>query len=710
MLPVETNNDEEKNILLSDDSEIKQKKVTEQWKVIVWMVINLFATVGIVFTNKAIFTDSKLVKMPITFTAFHFACTSFVLMVTNQVGIFNAKPLGLVTILPLCLAFCGNVIFPNLSLAFSSVSFYQLVRILLTPGTAFLNYAIYNIKTTKAALLTMIPICFGVGLTVYYDALSNTTSTKTTSLEGAVFALVGVSISCIYTIWIGTYSKTHGCSSLQLLYNQAPPSALMLMVIAPFTDTFPSLSEVSSESLWLILLSGILAMLINVSQFYIIHGTSALTSTIVGHTKTCSIIALGWMFGARMNDFSVLGILIAVGGIFAYSSLPYMNGSKLDSISSLVFSKKSIAILAIAALIAFGYHESTQYTEIAETKGVLDAKIDQLAALQQEHAQNQESLLHDLSSKLDSTGDQLSKIHETMQEQNAKPVMYSKLVHPGICIRIVDARDIFYYIAQSLYDGFQELGVPVEYVPAVKPDDGCAYITFLPNQGGAFKYIAYNWEQLTTPGGWWNDGMHNYLKNAQEVWDYSPKNIQFLKEKGIEAKLVMPNYNVFMADSLIAAPNEIRTNTIMFMGLKNDRRNTFLNKAIDTFPGQLLINPPRDQMTKSKIGLNIHFYPSGWILETHRIYQFLSHKLLVISEHSEDHELDKMFEPMVTFFNTDNFVETVYRVFNMSQAEYSKITTYRLNYLKSLPTVAQQLTQTESIIWTGNKAPEIKPE
>ena len=286
-----------------------------------WMAINTFATIGIVFTNKAVFSDPALVRMPISFAAFHFTCTSLTLFVVSKFfGAFEPRTLRPVQILPLCFAFCGNVILPNLSLAYSSVTFYQLVRILLTPGTALLNYLFYSTVISRTAALSIIPICAGVAITTYYDALSST-SQRTTSLLGVVFALTGVTVSSLYTIWIGTFAKRYQLSSMQLLYNQAPWSVALLVLCIPFIDILPNYSDVGSTSHYLVLLSGVFAILINISQFFIVHGTSALTSTIVGHVKTCSIVSLGWLFGGRMSNASLLGIAIALSGIFAYSAI-----------------------------------------------------------------------------------------------------------------------------------------------------------------------------------------------------------------------------------------------------------------------------------------------------------------------------------------------------------------------------------------------------
>lgn len=44
-----------------------------------------------------------------------------------------------------------------------------------------------------------------------------------------------------------------------------------------------------------------------------------MSSTVVGHFKTCSIIVLGWIYsGKSVKDASLLGIVLAVGGIISY--------------------------------------------------------------------------------------------------------------------------------------------------------------------------------------------------------------------------------------------------------------------------------------------------------------------------------------------------------------------------------------------------------
>ena len=61
-----------------------------------------------------------------------------------------------------------------------------------------------------------------------------------------------------------------------------------------------------------------MASLINISQFYLVAGAGPVSSTVVGHVKTCSIVALGWATsGRKVNDRSVFGIVVAISGILA---------------------------------------------------------------------------------------------------------------------------------------------------------------------------------------------------------------------------------------------------------------------------------------------------------------------------------------------------------------------------------------------------------
>jgi solute carrier family 35, member E3 len=275
-----------------------------------------------VFTNKAIFSDPSLKLAQLTFAAFHFFITWLTLFTLSRpsFAFFQPRRAAVKDILPLSVAMSLNVILPNLSLAFSSVTFYQVARILLTPTVALMNYVLYKATLPQNAIIALVPACLGVGMVSYYDSLpTDNANVKTTSGLGVVFAFAGIFASSLYTVWIASYHRKLQMSSMQLLFNQAPVSAFMLLYVIPFVDTFPVWSEVPINRWVLIIVSGMFASLINISQFFIVAQTGPVSSTVVGHVKTCTIVALGWMMSGRaIGDKSILGVFIAIGGIIAY--------------------------------------------------------------------------------------------------------------------------------------------------------------------------------------------------------------------------------------------------------------------------------------------------------------------------------------------------------------------------------------------------------
>ncbi|KAG4431629.1 hypothetical protein IFR05_012892 [Cadophora sp. M221] len=290
---------------------------------VIWMVVNTLATIGIVFTNKAIFSDPSLKLAQLTFAAFHFFITWLTLFTISRprFAFFVPRKVAIKEIIPLAVAMSLNVILPNLSLAFSTVTFYQVARILLTPTVALMNFVLYKSTLPRNAILALIPACLGVGMVSYYDSLpSADASVKTTSSLGVIFAFSGIFASSLYTIWIASYHKKLQMNSMQLLFNQAPLAAFMLLYVIPFVDTFPTWTEVPINRWVMIMMSGLFACVINISQFFIIAQTGPVSSTVVGHVKTCSIVALGWITSGRaVGDKSIIGVFIAIGGIISYS-------------------------------------------------------------------------------------------------------------------------------------------------------------------------------------------------------------------------------------------------------------------------------------------------------------------------------------------------------------------------------------------------------
>lgn len=153
-----------------------------------------------------------------------------------------------------------NVVLPNLSLAFSSVTFYQIARILLTPVVALLNFFLYGKRIPARAVVALVPACIGVGVVSYYDSLppsplgaAATAGVTTTTMLGVGFAFSGIAASSLYTVWIASYHDLLLMDSMQLLHNQAPVAAALLLLVIPFSDSLPRWEEVPAR-LWALVL------------------------------------------------------------------------------------------------------------------------------------------------------------------------------------------------------------------------------------------------------------------------------------------------------------------------------------------------------------------------------------------------------------------------------------------------------------------------
>ncbi|KAL2164143.1 hypothetical protein VTH06DRAFT_3357 [Thermothelomyces fergusii] len=355
-LPVgrgDTEDPEDEELLPKEERSWKPKSRSSFASGLAWMVINTLATIGIVFTNKAIFSDPSLKLAQLTFACFHFLITYLTLFVLSRpaIALFVPRSVPFLDILPLSLAMSLNVILPNLSLAFSTVTFYQIARILLTPAVAALNYLLYRATLPRPAILALVPACLGVGLVSYYDTRPpqapghgghhhhhhhhhqqrQQQGVQTTSPLGVLFALSGTLASALYTVWIAAYHRRLKLTSMQLLLNQAPVSAVLLLYAIPFLDTWPASWRALPPARWaLVLLSGAFASLINISQFFIVARAGPVSSTVVGHVKTCAIVALGWVVSGRgVGEWgSLLGVIIAVGGIIAYSVIMLQENEK----------------------------------------------------------------------------------------------------------------------------------------------------------------------------------------------------------------------------------------------------------------------------------------------------------------------------------------------------------------------------------------------
>uniref|UniRef100_A0A4D5RCV1 Putative solute carrier family 35 member e3 isoform x1 n=1 Tax=Ixodes scapularis TaxID=6945 RepID=A0A4D5RCV1_IXOSC len=242
------------------------------------LVANVSLAIFIVILNKWVYV---YVNFPnITMTMYHFLMTFVGLLVCRFFNMFQVKTLPIAKMLPLAVTFCGFVVFTNLSLGHNTVGTYQILKTLTMPTIMVIQYFWYS---------------------------------KTFSFKIKL------------TLWVGEKQKEFQVNSMQLLFYQAPLSALLLLFVVPIVEP-PWAAEGFLNHHWtldqmaLVFLTGLVAFLVNLSIYWIIGNTSAVTYNVVGHTKVVLILAGGFIvFQDPLLPVQGLGLVLTLCGVFMYT-------------------------------------------------------------------------------------------------------------------------------------------------------------------------------------------------------------------------------------------------------------------------------------------------------------------------------------------------------------------------------------------------------
>uniref|UniRef100_A0A8D2IT89 Solute carrier family 35 member E3 n=1 Tax=Varanus komodoensis TaxID=61221 RepID=A0A8D2IT89_VARKO len=276
------------------------------------LLANLVASICIVFLNKWLYVRTGFPNLSLTLV--HFAVTWLGLYVCQALGVFAPKSLRPRQVLPLALSFCGFVVFTNLSLQNNTIGTYQLAKAMTTPVIVLIQSLAYGKVFPTRIKLTLVRRGTSGG------ALS-------CAKRGTLELSQGIKIT----------SKQHELqvNSMQLLYYQAPMSCGMLLCVVPFFEPVFGEGGIfgpwSLSAVFMVLLSGIIAFMVNLSIYWIIGNTSPVTYNMFGHFKFCITLMGGYLlFKDPLSINQGLGITCTLFGILAYThfKLSEQDGSK----------------------------------------------------------------------------------------------------------------------------------------------------------------------------------------------------------------------------------------------------------------------------------------------------------------------------------------------------------------------------------------------
>ena len=177
-----------------------------------------------------------------------------------------------------------------------------------------------------------------------------------------------------------------------------------------------------------------------------------------------------------------------------------------------------------------------------------------------------------------------------------------------------------------------------------------------------YPYIVYQMEILDDKLGHLKNHP-NYLKflsRAKSVWEYSPKNVAYLKSKGLSnVEYVPPGYHPI--SEKVTWRNSPHQFDFLFIGSLSERRIALLEglKKRGYAVGAITdsnkaFGMQRDQViADSKVILNIHCFDDLNNLETVRISYLLANRAVVVSE-SSDHD---PYGGAISYANYDEMVD-----------------------------------------------------
>lgn len=274
-----------------------------------------------VLFNKYIYKSMHFTN-PLTLTLIHMTTQSILSHLTidylRSVEKVRVDPYDYYSkLLVIAAVFCSNICLGNISLRFVAVSFMQTVKSLTPVATALLQYVVFRSRLNPPALMALIPITGGVALA------------SCTELEFHLGGFIAALTACFLTglkfvLSSQMLAGRYKLDSINLLYYMAPPSVALLTPICLLLERDSVMNWVydpvrTRTDFLLLLFSGVVSYILNVTLFIVLKATSSVTVTVAGNVKTVLVIGVSiLMFKNPVTAINMFGCLIAISGCCWY--------------------------------------------------------------------------------------------------------------------------------------------------------------------------------------------------------------------------------------------------------------------------------------------------------------------------------------------------------------------------------------------------------
>ncbi|PON86544.1 Sugar phosphate transporter domain containing protein [Trema orientale] len=280
------------------------------------LTLSVVSSVSIVICNKALISSLGF-NFATTLTSWHLLVTFCSLHVALRLKLFEHKPFDRKAIMGFGVLNGISIGLLNLSLGFNSVGFYQMTKLAIIPCTVLLETIFLAKRFSRSIQLSLLILLLGVGIATITDVQLNAL--------GSILSLLAIVTTCVAQIMTNTIQKKFKVSSTQLLYQSCPYQSGTLLITGPFLDRFLTNQNVfafnyTTQVLVFIILSCLISVSVNFSTFLVIGKTSPVTYQVLGHLKTCLVLAFGYiLLHDPFNWRNILGIMIALVGMILYS-------------------------------------------------------------------------------------------------------------------------------------------------------------------------------------------------------------------------------------------------------------------------------------------------------------------------------------------------------------------------------------------------------
>lgn len=279
-----------------------------------YLAFNFFSTIAVTFINKICF-DRVDFGYPAALCNVHFAITWIGVEIMYRFGAFVKLKPNLMDPNFQIIAIVVGLVTPlnNTSLQLNSVGFYQIFKLLVTPGVLLLDYVLDGKTLSTSRMGCILAVCVFV--------LISSKGELAFSVRGTICATIWVPLAATYKVQWGRVKSRYNCSTLALMHAVLPYAMVVQAAISPIVDPPGILSfHWTTEAIFWIGLSGVFAFLVNFSGFLVMGNISGLAHVLLGQLKT-AVIMLGayFLFASRYSPLQLLGATGAVAGIVAYT-------------------------------------------------------------------------------------------------------------------------------------------------------------------------------------------------------------------------------------------------------------------------------------------------------------------------------------------------------------------------------------------------------